>query len=91
MRQARGHNERKPAGVPTYPNHTQVAVYIYLVPVFGVLAAALVLGDRLTPWAGLGGLTILAGVVVTNLGARRAPLTPAPPAGTAVDPEHVTR
>ena len=52
------------------------AVYIYLVPVFGVLAAALVLGDRLTPWAGLGGLTILAGVVLTNLGARRTPLAP---------------
>ena len=69
----------------------QVAVYIYLVPVFGVLAAALVLGDRLTPWAGLGGLTILAGVVVTNLGAHGAPLTPAPPAGTAVDPQRVVR
>ena len=61
----------------------QVAVYIYLVPVFGVLAAALVLGDRLTPWAGLGGLTILAGVIVTNLGARHAPLTPEPAAPAA--------
>lgn len=56
----------------------QVAVYIYLVPVFGVLTAALALGDRPTPWAALGGLTILAGVVVTNLGARRSPLTPVP-------------
>ncbi len=65
----------------------QVAVYIYLVPVFGVLAAALVLGDRPTPWAALGGLTILAGVVVTNLGGRRAPLIPAPTARVAVDPE----
>ena len=60
----------------------QVAVYIYLVPVFGVLAAALVLGDRLSPWAGVGGLTILGGVIVTNLGARQAPLTPAPPPAT---------
>ncbi len=70
----------------------QVAVYIYLVPVFGVLAAALFLGDRLTPWAGLGGLTILAGVIVTNLGARRAPLNPVPPPVAAVPiPEHVAR
>ena len=71
----------------------QVAVYIYLVPVFGVLAAALLLGDRLTPWAGLGGLTILAGVIVTNLGARQAPLTAEPPVqATAVpEPEIVAR
>ncbi|CAA9560945.1 MAG: Permease of the drug/metabolite transporter (DMT) superfamily [uncultured Thermomicrobiales bacterium] len=51
----------------------QVAVYIYLVPVFGILAAAIVLGDRPTPWAGLAGLIILAGVVVTNRGARQEP------------------
>jgi drug/metabolite transporter (DMT)-like permease len=72
---------------------TQVAVYIYLVPVFGVLAAALLLGDRLTPWAGLGGLTILAGVIVTNLGARHAPLTTGPPvdAASTPDPEAVAR
>lgn len=69
----------------------QVAVYIYLVPVFGVLAAALFLGDRLTPWAGLGGLTILAGVIVTNLGARRAPLTPAPAATDAPARDPVAR
>jgi drug/metabolite transporter (DMT)-like permease len=71
----------------------QVAVYIYLVPVFGILAAALLLGDRLTPWAGLGGLTILAGVIVTNLGARHTPLTADPPAQNAPvpEPEVVTR
>ena len=71
----------------------QVAVYIYLVPVFGVLAAAAILGDRLTPWTGLGGLTILAGVIVTNLGARRAPLipTPAPTPAATPEPELVTR
>jgi drug/metabolite transporter (DMT)-like permease len=65
----------------------QVAVYIYLVPVFGVLTAAVVLGDRLTPWAALGGLTILAGVIVTNLGARRAPLTPEPAIEGTTSPE----
>jgi len=64
----------------------QVAVYIYLVPVFGVLTAALALGDRPTPWAILGGLTILAGVVVTNLGARRGPLDAAPATTGAATP-----
>ena len=64
----------------------QVAVYIYLVPVFGVLTAALALGDRPTLWAALGGLTILAGVVVTNLGARRGPLDEAPASTSAATP-----
>jgi drug/metabolite transporter (DMT)-like permease len=68
----------------------QVAVYIYLVPVFGVLAAALLLGDRLTPWAGLGGLSILAGVIVTNLGARHTPLTTGPPVDATSTPEPET-
>ncbi len=65
----------------------QVAVYIYLVPVFGVLTAALALGDRPTPWAALGGLTILAGVVVTNLGARQGPLDAAPASASAATPD----
>lgn len=63
---------------------TQVAVYIYLVPVFGVLTAAIILGDLPTLWVWLGGLTIFAGVVVTNLGARREALGPRP-APSAVD------
>ena len=37
----------------------QVAVYIYLVPVFGVLAAAALLGDPRTPRTRLGGRTNL--------------------------------
>lgn len=68
----------------------QVAVYIYLVPVFGVLTAALALGDRPTPWALLGGLTILAGVVVTNLGGRRGPLDAAPVVTGAAPPAEET-
>ncbi len=56
----------------------QVAVYIYLVPVFGIITAAIVLGTRPTLWALLGGLTIFAGVIVTNLGARRGPIDPEP-------------
>lgn len=50
---------------------TQVAVYGYLVPLFGVLFAALLLGEALTPFTVLGGTTILAGVVITNTGIRR--------------------
>jgi drug/metabolite transporter (DMT)-like permease len=45
---------------------SQAAVYIYLVPVFGLLAAWLVLGERPTPFLLLGGATILAGVILTN-------------------------
>jgi drug/metabolite transporter (DMT)-like permease len=47
---------------------SETAVYIYLVPVFGFLAAWLVLGERPTPFLVLGGATILAGVVLTNSG-----------------------
>lgn len=64
----------------------QVAVYIYLVPVFGVLTAALALGDRPTLWAALGGITILAGVIVTNLGARRGALATGATTGGAATP-----
>ena len=61
---------------------TQVAVYMYLVPLWGILFAALLLGESLTPFTLLGGATILAGVVVTNTGARR-PVAAAPPAVSA--------
>jgi drug/metabolite transporter (DMT)-like permease len=49
---------------------TQVAVYVYLVPFFGVLSAWLLLGESITPWLILGGGTILGGVIVTNSGRR---------------------
>ncbi len=51
-----------------YLTPTQISVYIYLVPVFGVLGSWLFLGERITLYLVLGGLTILAGVVVTNTG-----------------------
>jgi drug/metabolite transporter (DMT)-like permease len=51
---------------------SKTAVYIYLVPVFGVLSARLVLKEPITIFLVLGGATILAGVVVTNT-ARRPP------------------
>lgn len=47
---------------------SQTAVYIYFVPVFGLLAAWLVLGEHPTRYLLLGGATILAGVVLTNSG-----------------------
>jgi drug/metabolite transporter (DMT)-like permease len=50
---------------------SQTAVYVYLVPVFGLLSAWLVLGERPTVFLLLGGATILAGVILTNSG--RAP------------------
>jgi len=45
---------------------TQIAVYVYLVPFFGVIFAWMLLGESLTPFVVLGGATILAGVVITN-------------------------
>jgi drug/metabolite transporter (DMT)-like permease len=50
----------------------QVAVYIYLVPCFGVLAARIFLKEPITPYVLLGGATILAGVVITNSPSRTA-------------------
>lgn len=45
---------------------SQTAVYIYLVPVFGLLSAWLILDERITAYLLLGGATILAGVILTN-------------------------
>ncbi len=45
---------------------TQIAVYVYLVPVFGALGAWLLLGERITIFVLLGGATILTGVIITN-------------------------
>lgn len=45
---------------------TQVAVYVYLVPFFGVLFSWLLLGEAITAFLLLGGATILAGVMITN-------------------------
>jgi drug/metabolite transporter (DMT)-like permease len=49
---------------------SQVAVYVYLVPFFGVLSSWLLLGETITIWLLLGGATILTGVIVTNSGRR---------------------
>lgn len=51
---------------------SQAAVYIYFVPVFGLLVAWLVLGERPTLFLLLGGAAILAGVVLTNSTPRSA-------------------
>lgn len=56
---------------------SQVAVYVYLVPFFGVLSAWLLLDETITAWLLLGGATILSGVIVTNSG-RRPPAEPLP-------------
>ena len=47
----------------------RTALYVYWVPIFGVLFAALLLGEPLTAWHGLGLAGVLAG---TWLGTRRA-------------------
>ena len=51
---------------------SQTAVYVYLVPVFGLLFAWLLLGERPTLFLLLGGATILAGVILTNSAPRHA-------------------
>lgn len=65
---------------------SQTAVYVYLVPVFGLLSAWLVLGERPTVYLLLGGATILAGVVLTNSG--RAPRAASPPQARAPRETH---
>ena len=57
---------------------SQVAVYVYLVPFFGVLSAWLLLDETITGWLLLGGATILTGVIVTNSGRRPAAVPEAP-------------
>ncbi|MBU1359383.1 MAG: DMT family transporter [Gammaproteobacteria bacterium] len=52
----------------------RTAVFLYWVPIFGVLCAALLLGERLTLWHLAGFAAVMAG---TYLGTR--PRTPAPP------------
>ena len=67
---------------------SQTAVYAYLVPVFGLLAAWLVLDERPTFFLLLGGATILAGVILTN-SAPRAPAAPTTTEDRAPDAEPV--
>ncbi len=62
---------------------SQTAVYSYLVPVFGILAAWLVLGSPPTAFLLLGGAVIVAGVVLTNSDRQTAPATRLP---TAAEP-----
>lgn len=50
---------------------SQTSVYTYLVPVFGVLASWIVLGDAPAIFALIGGAVIVFGVVLTNTGGRR--------------------
>jgi drug/metabolite transporter (DMT)-like permease len=57
---------------------SQTAVYIYLVPVFGILCAWLFLDEEITSYLLLGGAVILAGVVLTNSGRQGPPRAPEP-------------
>jgi probable blue pigment (indigoidine) exporter len=43
---------------------TRAAVYTYLQPFLGALAALLLLGETLRPWQLLGGAVVVAGVVL---------------------------
>jgi drug/metabolite transporter (DMT)-like permease len=72
---------------------TQVAVYVYLVPFFGVLFSWLLLGESITLFLLLGGATILAGVIVTNSGrppAIVAEMRDMPPVAAGVEPPVVS-
>jgi drug/metabolite transporter (DMT)-like permease len=56
---------------------TQIAVYVYLVPFFGVIFAWILLDEPVTRFVILGGTTILSGVALTN-SARRSSSVDAP-------------
>lgn len=67
---------------------TQIAIYIYLVPFFGVIFAWLLLGEAITIFLLVGGATILAGVIVTNSGRPPAIATTEPASSTAAQTSH---
>ena len=69
--------------IRTYSAST-VAPFSLLVPVFGMAASALLLGERISPLKLLAGVLIIAGVLVGVL--RRATTAPAPSAPRAVPP-----
>lgn len=56
---------------------TQIAVYVYLVPFFGVIFAWILLDEPVTRFVVLGGTAILSGVALTN-SARRSPAVAVP-------------
>jgi drug/metabolite transporter (DMT)-like permease len=58
---------------------SQVAVYIYLVPCFGLIAARIFLNEPITAFVLIGGATILAGVIITNSPSRAERATIATP------------
>ncbi|HVS40065.1 MAG TPA: DMT family transporter [Gemmataceae bacterium] len=61
---------------------SQLSIYSYLVPVFSVAAAAVVLGEPITLPLALGGAVVIAGVYVTNRKPRTAgPVQTAPASG----------
>lgn len=60
---------------------SQIAIYVYLMPFFGVIAAWLLRGETITMFLLLGGCIILAGVIVTNR-SRQAPAAKSTPRPT---------
>jgi len=62
---------------------SQVAVYIYLVPCFGVIAARVFLSEPITLFVLIGGATILGGVIITNSPSRAERVAAAAPAPVA--------
>lgn len=69
---------------------SQTAVYIYLVPLFGLLFAWWLLDEQVTRWLILGGATILSGVILTNSGRRTSTVDGARSPGGAVAPTEAT-
>jgi O-acetylserine/cysteine efflux transporter len=49
----------------------QVAPFALLMPLVGVLAGAIMLGEHLSLWAGLGGVVVLAGLAVAVIEPKR--------------------
>lgn len=57
----------------------RAAAFVNLVPVFGLSASALLLGERLAPWQLAGAVLVMTGVLLTTTGRRGSP----PPAGSS--------
>jgi drug/metabolite transporter (DMT)-like permease len=48
---------------------TRVALFSYLIPIWGLASSALLLGERVTGWLAVGVALVAAGIVVSNRGA----------------------
>ncbi|MED5016633.1 DMT family transporter [Paenibacillus chibensis] len=58
--------------VMKYNSVGRVSLYLFLIPVFGVLLSSVLLGERVSAWIGLSLALVVAGIVIVNRSGRSA-------------------